>query len=71
MFTSPTSTYEEQPADLAARSVRNKNSGERRTRRDVSTLLNMRSIQPRAIAYVSVQVQTIQLNIVRFADMGI
>ncbi|KAG1741591.1 hypothetical protein EDD22DRAFT_959020 [Suillus occidentalis] len=57
VFTSPTSTYEEQPADSAARSVRNKNSGERRTRRDVSTLLNMRSIQPRAIAYVSVQLR--------------
>ncbi|KAG2090398.1 uncharacterized protein F5147DRAFT_748244 [Suillus discolor] len=35
VFTSPTSTYEEQPADSAPRSVWNKNSGERRTRRDL------------------------------------
>ncbi|KAG1791946.1 hypothetical protein EV424DRAFT_1336898, partial [Suillus variegatus] len=40
VFTSPTSTYEEQPADLAARSVRNKNSGERRTRRDLRFALS-------------------------------
>ncbi|KAG2159780.1 uncharacterized protein EDB93DRAFT_1099241 [Suillus bovinus] len=55
VFTSPTSTYEEQPADLAARSVWNKNSSEHRTWCDVSTLLNMWSIQPHTIAYVSVQ----------------
>ncbi|KAG1886592.1 hypothetical protein F4604DRAFT_1675484 [Suillus subluteus] len=53
VFTSPSST-DEQPID-SARSAHNRNSGERRTRRDVATLLDMRSVQPRAIAYVSVQ----------------
>ncbi|KAG1717552.1 hypothetical protein EDB19DRAFT_1922582 [Suillus lakei] len=57
VFTSPSSTDEEQPVDSVARSTPRRNSGERRTRRDVSTLLNMRSIQPRAIAYVSVQLR--------------
>ncbi|KAG1848140.1 hypothetical protein C8R48DRAFT_677345 [Suillus tomentosus] len=55
VFTSPSSTDKEQPVDSVARSAHNRNSGERRTRRDVATLLNMRSVQPRAIAYVSVQ----------------
>ncbi|KAG1889142.1 hypothetical protein F4604DRAFT_1876909 [Suillus subluteus] len=40
---------------LRLSSAHNRNSGERRTRRDVATLLDMRSVQPRAIAYVSVQ----------------
>ncbi|KAG1854864.1 hypothetical protein F4604DRAFT_1685870 [Suillus subluteus] len=53
VFTSPSST-DEQPID-SARSAHNRNSGERRTRRDIATLLDMRSVQPRAIAYVSVQ----------------
>ncbi|KAG1787335.1 uncharacterized protein HD556DRAFT_1448824 [Suillus plorans] len=56
VFTSPSSTDEEQPVD-SARSAHNRNSGERRTRRDVATLLDMRSVQPRAIAYVSVQLR--------------
>jgi hypothetical protein len=63
VFTSPSSTDEEQPVDSVTRSAHNRNSGERRTRRDVATLLGMRSVQPRAIAYVSVQVQTIKLDI--------
>ncbi|KAG1811478.1 uncharacterized protein BJ212DRAFT_1277845 [Suillus subaureus] len=57
VFTSPTSTYEKQPADSVAHSVWNKNSGKCHTWHDVSTLLNMRSIQPQAIAYVSVQLR--------------
>ncbi|KAG1785968.1 uncharacterized protein HD556DRAFT_1450170 [Suillus plorans] len=57
VFTSPSSTDEEQAVDSVARSALGRNSGERRTRRDVSTLLNMRSIQPRAIAYISVQLR--------------
>ncbi|KAG1818347.1 hypothetical protein EV424DRAFT_1323921, partial [Suillus variegatus] len=40
VFTSPTSTYEEQPADSAACSVRKKNSAERRTRRDLRFALS-------------------------------
>ncbi|KAG0698533.1 hypothetical protein DFH29DRAFT_1002776 [Suillus ampliporus] len=57
VFTSPTSTDEEHTIDSMTRPTQSKNSGERCTRRDVSTLLNMRSIQPRAIAYVALQLR--------------
>ncbi|KAG1832488.1 hypothetical protein EV424DRAFT_1563873 [Suillus variegatus] len=57
VFTSLSSTDEEQAVDSMGRSALGRNSGERRTRRDISTLVNMRSIQPRAIAYISVQLR--------------
>ncbi|KAG1728759.1 uncharacterized protein EDB91DRAFT_1023995, partial [Suillus paluster] len=56
IFTSPSSTDEE-PVDSVTHSAQSKNSGEHCTQRDVSTLLNMRSIQPRAVAYVSIQLR--------------
>jgi len=61
MFTSLSSTDEEQHvgSNPVTHSPYSRNSGERHTWCDVSTLLNMRFIQPRAIAYMSVQVQTI------------
>ncbi|KAG0695753.1 hypothetical protein DFH29DRAFT_1005161 [Suillus ampliporus] len=62
IFTSPTSTdsdLENQYDGVSAQchSRRKRTTGERRTRRHVAGILNMTSVQPRAIAYIAVQLR--------------
>lgn len=49
------------PEDLSAQGhpKQRRTAGERRTRCDVAGLLNMKSVQPRSIAYTAVQVSKI------------
>jgi hypothetical protein len=60
IFTSPSSAAETRPDEESTPEPlykRSRTQGERRTRSDVATLLGMRSVQPRAIAYSAVQVR--------------
>lgn len=60
IFTSPSSAADARPDEelpLEPLPKRSRTQGERRTRSDVATLLGMRSVQPRAIAYSAVQLR--------------
>ncbi|KAG2087598.1 hypothetical protein BD769DRAFT_1372951, partial [Suillus cothurnatus] len=64
IFTSPTSAEMEDQEEPSPDNIstqghpkQRRTAGERRTRCDVAGLLNMKSVQPRAIAYVAVQLR--------------
>ena len=70
IFTSPTSAERDDPEQTNSNDIsthsrlkRPRTSGERRTRCDVAGLLNMKSAQPRAIAYAAVQVRHMISNL--------
>ncbi|KAF8121428.1 hypothetical protein EV363DRAFT_1457848 [Boletus edulis] len=57
IFTSPSSADEDENTDVDRRVGPKRRHGERRTRNHVAHLLKMKSVEPRAIAYVAVQLR--------------